>query len=84
MYYVYVLQSERDGKFYTGYTEDIVRRLWRHNQGYVASTRNRRPLKVVYTEPCESLVVARRREAQLKRGKSSAQKHRLIKSRCSA
>jgi len=51
-YYVYVLQSERDGKFYTGYTKNLERRFEAHNNGKVQSTANRRPLKLIYYSPC--------------------------------
>lgn len=78
MYDVYILQSEQDGKFYTGYARDVERRLWRHNRGLVTSTRRRRPFKLVYSEVCENLSAARARERQLKKGKSSTQKRRLI------
>ncbi len=78
--YVYILQSDQDGRFYTGYSRDVERRLWRHNAGLVKSTRNRRPLKLVYRELCGNLAEAKSRERQLKRGKSTLQKHRLIRS----
>ncbi|MDP3741280.1 MAG: GIY-YIG nuclease family protein, partial [bacterium] len=31
MYYVYILQSEKDKSFYTGYTTDLKARLKDHN-----------------------------------------------------
>ncbi len=34
MWYVYILESERHpGKFYTGFTDDLKRRLKEHNAG---------------------------------------------------
>ena len=50
--YVYVLQSERDGNFYVGYTKNIRKRLREHNDGNVKSTKNRLPMKLVYWEGC--------------------------------
>ena len=50
MYYVYVLKSEKDGMFYTGYTSDIKKRINEHNDGLVKSTKDRSPLKLVYFE----------------------------------
>jgi len=47
-YYVYVLQSETDQKFYTGYTFDLNKRIREHNSGNVHNTKNRIPLKLVY------------------------------------
>ena len=31
MYYVYLLQSRKDGKLYTGYTDNLKRRLAEHS-----------------------------------------------------
>lgn len=47
-YYTYVLKSNKDGKFYTGYTKNLKLRLEQHDAGLVNSTKNRRPLKLVY------------------------------------
>ena len=65
-HYVYVLRSEKDGEFYTGYTHDIDGRVRRHNNGAVEATKNRRPLKLVYWEACISREDATRREKYLK------------------
>ena len=50
MYYVYILKSEVDGKMYTGRSDDLRRRFKEHNEGLVTSTKNRRPLKLIYYE----------------------------------
>ncbi len=68
MYYVYVLISEKDGKFYTGSIDDLKRRIAEHNAGYSKSTMNRRPLKLIYYEACLTESDARRREHYLKSG----------------
>jgi hypothetical protein len=47
MYYVYVLLSEKDERFYTGSTNDLKRRLDEHNAGKVESTKRRKPLKLI-------------------------------------
>ena len=44
MWYVYVLRSTRDNNLYCGSTDDIGRRLSRHNSGQVESTKSRMPL----------------------------------------
>lgn len=49
-YCVYILRSEKDGKRYIGFTDNLRRRFTEHNNGLVKSTRNRRPLKIIYTE----------------------------------
>lgn len=51
-YYVYILQSETDGNKYAGYTQDLNLRFEQHNKGYVESTKNRRPFKMIYFEAC--------------------------------
>jgi putative endonuclease len=65
-FYVYVLQSETDNQFYTGYTSDLKKRLEEHNAGNVLSTKNRRPLKLVYFEGCLNQQDATHREKYLK------------------
>jgi len=68
IYYVYVLLSSVDKKFYTGYTHDIRKRISDHNKGIVPSTKERRPLTLVYYEGCLSQKDALRREKYLKSG----------------
>ena len=65
-YYVYVLQSEKDKLFYVGYTHNLENRVKLHNKGEVLSTKNRRPLKVVYFECCLNQQDATHREKYLK------------------
>ncbi len=77
MFYTYVLYSLKDNKFYTGYTSDIEKRLHGHNNGEVDSTKNRRPLKLVYFEACLNQEDALHREKYLK----STYGKRFIKSR---
>ena len=67
-YYVYVLLSEKDNLFYTGYTSDLKNRLEQHNAGRVFSTKNRTPLKLIYYEGCLNQQDATRREKYLKSG----------------
>jgi putative endonuclease len=64
-FYVYVLLC-RDGDFYVGFTSDIQRRLLEHNQGKNISTRNRRPVELVYFEGHRSKIDALRRESYFK------------------
>ncbi|RLB75486.1 MAG: GIY-YIG nuclease family protein [Deltaproteobacteria bacterium] len=66
MYYTYVLQSEKDGNFYIGFTGDLKLRFEQHNKGMVESTRNRRPFKLIYYEACMSREDALRREKYFK------------------
>ncbi len=66
MYYVYVLQSEMDGKFYAGFTQDLKLRFEHHQKGLVESTKNRRPLKLIYYEACIDKDDATKREKYFK------------------
>jgi putative endonuclease len=68
MIYVYLLLSHHDGKFYTGSTRDLKRRLVEHSEGKVESTSERRPLKLVYYEACCNEKDASAREKYLKSG----------------
>ena len=65
-YYVYILQSEKDGEFYTGYTKDLKLRFEQHQKGLVESTKNRQPLKLIYSEACLNQQDATHREKYLR------------------
>ena len=65
-YYVYVLPSAIDRQFYTGYSDDLRRRLAEHIAGYVESTKRRLPVDLIYYEACRSQADAVRRERYLK------------------
>jgi len=65
-YYVYILRSLKDSKFYTGYTKDIETRLKMHNDGNVTSTKSRRPFELIYFEACFNEADALHREKYLK------------------
>jgi len=47
-YYIYVLQSESDGKFYVGFTQDIEKMLKEHMKGKVSSTEREKYLKTAW------------------------------------
>lgn len=66
MYFIYILKSEFDNNFYVGYTHDLDQRLQDHGNGNVTSTKNRRPLKLVYFEACLNQQDATHREKYLK------------------
>jgi len=68
MYYTYVLLSEKDEKFYIGFTQDLRKRVKEHKEGRVKSTASRRPLKLVYYESCLHEKDAIKREKYFKTG----------------
>ncbi|MFH1894484.1 MAG: GIY-YIG nuclease family protein [Patescibacteria group bacterium] len=65
-FYVYVLESQKDGKRYIGYTNNLKQRLEEHNKGKSFSTKPRLPLKLIYFEGCLNEKDAKRREHYLK------------------
>jgi putative endonuclease len=66
MYFVYVLQSDKDKRFYTGLTQDLKKRIDEHNAGASKATKARIPLKHVYYESCMNYKDATKRERYLK------------------
>jgi len=69
MWFVYALQSKKDGWLYIGMTSDVKRRLEEHNRGYNRSTRARTPFELFYVEEVVSRTEAREREKFLKSGR---------------
>jgi putative endonuclease len=68
MYFVYVLKSLKDNKFYTGCTTNLERRIIEHNNGMEVSTKSRTPFELIYYEWCQHKDDALQREAYLKSG----------------
>lgn len=73
----YILKCS-DGTLYTGWTNDIQKRLKAHNEGHGAKyTRGRTPVELVYLEEFETKQEAMKRETAIKRLKK-ADKRKLI------
>ena len=72
-YYVYVLLSKLDDKFYIGFTEDLRKRLQEHNDGKSFATKCRRPFELIFYEAYRNKYDALRREKYFKstKGKTS-------------
>lgn len=66
---VYVLKSLKDGNRYIGSTNDLKRRLREHDEGKVFSTKNRRPLKLIYYQEFGNLIEARIYESKYKKSR---------------
>ena len=80
MNYTYILKCS-DGTLYTGWTNDLQKRLEAHNEGRGAKyTKSRRPVELVYFETYESKNDAMSREAKIKR-LTRAEKLELIKNK---
>lgn len=68
MYYVYILQSQKDRSLYIGYTPDLKQRLIKHNKKQVTSTKDKTPFKLIYYEAYLERKDATGRERFLKSG----------------
>ena len=78
MNYTYIVKC-KDGTLYTGWTNNIEKRVEDHNSGKGAKyTRARRPVTLVYYETFEEKEEAMRREYAIKH-MSRTQKEELIK-----
>jgi putative endonuclease len=62
MLIVYILRSEKDGRYYYGCTTDLEKRLKAHNTGRVRSTKSRRPLALHHSELFGTKTEALKRE----------------------
>lgn len=66
MNYVYILKC-KDGTLYTGYTNNLEKRIKTHNSGKGAKyTRCRLPVELVYSEAYETKSEAMKREYYIK------------------
>jgi putative endonuclease len=65
-FYTYVLESQKDGERYIGYTANLKRRLEEHKKGLSFATKFRLPFRLIYFEGCSTQADAKRREDYLK------------------
>lgn len=71
MNYTYIVRC-RDGTLYTGWTNNLEKRMEAHNSGKGARyTKSRRPVKLVYYEEFETKEEAMSREYAIKHMKKS-------------
>lgn len=78
MYWVYILKSQKDGSYYTGYTSNLERRLRKHNNKEVISTRMKGPWVLVYKEMFNTKSEAWLKEHQIKKYKGGEAFRTLI------
>lgn len=69
IFVIYVLKSLKDSNLYIGCTSDLEKRLKYHNSGNVKSTKNRRPLKLIYKEFYKNKYEAYKKERYYKNAK---------------
>ncbi len=78
MNYTYIVACQ-DGTFYTGWTNDLEKRICDHNAGKGAKyTKSRRPVVLAYYEEYETKEEAMRREYAIKQ-MSRQEKEKLVK-----
>ena len=79
MYFVYILQSIKNNRYYIGSTNNLERRLLEHNCGKTKSLKYLRPLKIVFQKGYEKESDARLIERKLKKFKSRIIIENIIK-----
>ena len=65
---LYVLQSTKDNRWYTGFTADLRKRFKEHNADLHGWTKHRGPFNLIYYEACHNEQDAKSRERYLKTG----------------
>lgn len=81
MNYTYIVKC-KDGSLYTGWTNDLEKRIIAHNEGKGAKyTKSRRPVTLVYYETFETKEEAMSREYHIKR-MSRREKEKLLDELC--
>jgi putative endonuclease len=73
MCFVYILKSEKNNKYYTGFTtKSIEERLMEHNEGKFSNsfTLSNRPWSIFHFFPCENSEIAKKIERHIKKMKS--------------
>ena len=75
MYFVYILESQKDKRLYIGYTANLEERIALHKKRIVKATKHRLPLQLIYYEAYLNQADAKGRELFLKSGSG----HRFIK-----
>ena len=78
MVFVYILKSSNDKGYYIGICKDLSKRLEKHNNGGVRSTRKRRPFMLIHSEKFDSYSLARIREKEIKSYKGGNKFKKLV------
>ncbi len=78
-YYVYILQSLKDGKLYIDYTQNLKKRIQEHEMGKIAATKTRTPLKLIFFEGYLNKYDALRRESYFKTAKGKTSLNTMLK-----
>ena len=70
LYFVYILAKGRNGTFYTGVTNNLIKRVWEHKEGVADGFTKKHEIKtLVYYEIYEDILLAIHREKIIKKWK---------------
>ena len=78
-HYVYILLSLKDDYFYDGYTNNLLKRLEKHNKGLVVVTKNRTPFILIFFEAYLNQKDALAREKYFKSGWGRSHLKKVLK-----
>ena len=78
MFKVYIIQSLVNNRYYIGHTEDVDKRITKHNAGEVKSTKYGKPWKIIYLEEYSSRSDAYQRELEIKSYKGGIKFKKLL------
>lgn len=79
MYYIYILRSSKNNKYYVGCTNNVTRRVKEHNKGLSKYTKIDKPWVLTHKEEYKTLGEARKREKQIKAWKKREAIERLFR-----
>jgi len=81
--WVYVLKSQKNGRYYVGSSVDPEKRLHeKHNTGRVKATKLLKPWVLVFKQEYVEISLARRIERKIKKMKSKVILEKIIKDGC--
>lgn len=70
MYYTYIIESEKNERWYYGHTINTENRVREHNSGYTTSTKHKGPWKLIFMREFDTKLEANRFELKLKQLKN--------------
>ena len=65
---IYAIKSYIGGRIYVGFTTNLEKRIYEHNQGKTKSTKGYKPWHLIYKETVGTREETRKREKFLKSG----------------
>ncbi len=78
MYYIYVLKSQKNNRYYTGSAQDVGARVAQHNAGKSPYDKLNKPFDILHQEAFSTRGEAVRRERYLKTGKGREELSQIL------